>query len=439
MLRGLSYIVVYIAIIVTPLALVALLSPHSNHTSIYEIGKSFALIGFVMLTLQGILAGRLKWTERPFGFDIVIRYHKYMAIFATLLLFLHPLLLAIGGAGWQLLTATDVPLYIWAGKATLVIVFLNVFLSLFQIPLRLKFEWWRIIHDVLAPSILVMAFFHSFFVGSDIQIASVRLFWVSILGLTLIIFVYQRFLRPWRLKRHPYRVIDVGQETKNVWTVKLTPPEGEMRYAYLPGQFHFLTFCRGRNLPTEEHHWTISSSPTEKDYVSSTIKELGDFTSTIGQTKPGDIAAVDAPFGRFSYVLHPEERDLVFIVGGIGITPVMSMLRHMRDTRATLPVLLMYANGNENEIVFRKELSEIEAGEYPQLRVIHVLSKPGESWAGENGYINREKIERFCEGNVKDRAFYICGPPGLLEATIKNLRALGVADDRIHTEIFSFL
>jgi ferredoxin-NADP reductase len=137
--------------------------------------------------------------------------------------------------------------------------------------------------------------------------------------------------------------------------------------------------------------------------------------------------------------LHPDERDLVFIAGGIGITPLMGMLRHMRDTKAALPVLLLYANKDEKEIAFRKELAEIERGKYPRLKVVHCLSNPAKGWKGETGRLDQERIERWCGEGITEKAFYICGPPGLLEATIANLRALGVPDRRMHIEIFSFL
>jgi ferredoxin-NADP reductase len=137
--------------------------------------------------------------------------------------------------------------------------------------------------------------------------------------------------------------------------------------------------------------------------------------------------------------LHPDEKDLVFIAGGIGITPLMGMLRHMRDTKSTLPVLLFYANKDEEEITFHTELAEIERGTYPKLKVVHCLSSPAKGWKGETGRIDRERIERWCGKTIKEKAFYICGPPGLLESTIANLRALGVPDGRMHIEIFSFL
>lgn len=115
--------------------------------------------------------------------------------------------------------------------------------------------------------------------------------------------------------------------------------------------------------------------------------EVGDFTSTIKETRAGDRAAVHGAFGRFSYALHPEERDLVFIAGGIGITPLISMLRHMRDTRDDRSVLLFYANPAEDRIVLRRELEEIENGRHPMLKLVHALSHPDEGWSGERGQI----------------------------------------------------
>jgi predicted ferric reductase len=439
MWKGFIYIVIYIGLVLSPLLIVAGVNPPSGQKIAYEIGKGFALIGFMILGLQAVLASRFKVIERPFGFDIVIRFHKYMAVFAALLIVSHPLLLALGGAGLPLLTTLNVPWPLWAGKIALPLLLITVLISLPRVPLRLSFERWRILHDALFPAIIVFAFLHSWFIGMDFQAALLRWLWICMLVVALVVFIYHRFVRPLLLGLHRYRVVGVQQETENVWTVTLAPPEGGQRYDYLPGQFQFITFHRGKGLPEEEHHWTISSSPSERDFVSSTIKELGDFTATIGQTRPGDTATVHAPFGRFSYVLHPDEKDLVFIAGGIGITPLMGMLRHMRDTKTALPVLLLYANKNEKEIAFRKELAEMEQGNYPKLKVVHCLSSPAKGWKGETGRLDQERIERWCGKAIKEKAFYICGPPGLLESTIANLRVLGVPDGRMHIEIFSFL
>lgn len=438
MWSGLARIVLYILIVTLPVWLTTGLSEKSGGTAI-DMGRNLALIGFMILIMQFLLAARVKWIERAFGLDILIRFHKYMALCAAFFILLHPLLLALGGMGWKLLIGLNLPWYIWVGKAALILVLANVLVSKYQDRLGLPFERWRLGHDVLAPVILLGVFFHSWFAGDDLELFSMQVLWAGALVLAVSMFVYHRFLRPSSLRRHPYQVQELIQETEDVWTVNIIPPQGQSIPDYHPGQFHFLTFFRDPALPVEEHHWTISSSPSQKEYISSTIKAVGDFTSTIGRTKPGDTVAVHGPFGRFSYALHPQERDLVFLAGGIGITPLMAMLRHMRDNRDTRSVTLLYANRREDQIVFRQELEEIAAGQWPNLQLVHVLSRPEEHWSGESGHIDQDKIEKFCGHNLTEKVFYICGPLRLSKALISTLRNMGVPDKRIRHEIFSFL
>ena len=436
MKTGIVKVCLYVFVVILPLIL-ALIFAHPEGTFLRNLGMGFALMGITILALQTLLASRFKWINKAFGFDVVIRYHRNIAIFTVFLLLFHPLLLILGGAGWSLIYTGN--LFVWLGKAALVLVILNVLSSVYQNRLKLKFERWRNLHDILGPSLLVLAFVHSWYVGDDLQIVPLRILWVILLGTAVIVFVYHRLVRPWLLRRNPYDVTEVNQEADKVWTIKLSPPEGKHIFDYLPGQFQFIKFLRGRGLPEEEHHWTISSSPSQKKYLSSTIKELGDFTATIGKTESGDKAVVHAPFGRFSYLFHPEEKDLVFIAGGIGITPVMSMLRFMRNNKERIPVTLLYGNPDENSIVFKEELQSIEQGEYPSLKLIHILQDPEDDWTGERGFIDRDKIEKYCGENLSDKGFYIVGPAALIEKSIQNLHSLGIKDSKIHLEIFSFL
>jgi predicted ferric reductase len=432
-------VILYLLLIIFPVVTAVLWGSSLGHPFLWMLGKNFALMGFMLLALQSLLAARLQVLERPFGFDILIRFHKYMGLLAVALLIGHPLLLALGGGGVGLLINLDLPWYVMAAKLGLLLLIANVLLSIFSERMRMKFERWRLMHDLMAPAIIVLGFLHSRRVGSDLRIPAIRWYWTFIFVLVLVAFVYHRWIRSWRLSSRPWKVTEVKKEVDRVWTLRLEPPEGQRIFDYLPGQFQFITFRRSKGLPIEEHHWTISSSPAQRDYVTSTIKELGDYTATIGQTKPGDTATVHAPFGRFSYLLRPEEKDLVFVAGGIGITPLMSMLRHMRDTTGDRSVLLIYANRQEKEIAFRQELDQMVSGDRPRLKIIHILSHADEEWKGEKGRLDREKLERYCRGRFKERTFYVCGPPPMITAVVNDLKTLGVADDRIETEVFSFL
>ena len=406
---------------------------------IYQVGRCCALAAFMILCLQVVLTGRFRVVERPFGLDVLVRFHRRMAVAGGVLLLCHPILLVLGGLGPELLYSLDLPWYIWAAKATLTLLAINLLISLFQKRLSLGFERWRLLHDLLGPSILTLAFTHSWFVKSGFPGTGLAFAWPFCVSASLALIIGHRIVRPFLAAKRPYTVSAVRQEAPGVWTLELTAPAGEKLYEYLPGQFQFLTLLRGRELPVEEHHFTISSSPTQNGFVSSTIKESGDFTATIGRTSPGDKAVIQAPFGRFSYLLHPEDTDLVFLAGGIGVTPLMSMLRHMRDTGSDIPVTFIYANRGQADIVFREELANIEAGGHPRLRMAHVLSRPEPGWQGEQGHLDEDLIRRLCGEELSGKSFYLCGPPGLVAASLQALKRLRIPSSRIRREIFSFL
>jgi predicted ferric reductase len=430
-------IILYLMVLAAPLVLTAVFNPKNDDNLMSNLGQALGLLAFAILIMQVGLAARLKWVEKPFGLNLMFPFHRSMGVFVAGILIAHPLLLAAGGGGWDLLIGLDLPWYLWLGKATLLLLLINVALSIFRGSLGLKYEKWRLLHDVLGPAILVMAFVHSWYAGGDLTVRLMQALWVVLLTGAVLLFGYHRFIRPWQLGRHPYRITEVRQETPQVWTLKFAPPPGEPRFDFLPGQFQFVTLRRGRGLAVEEHHFTISSSPSEPAFHTSTIKASGDFTATIGQTSPGDLAIIHAPFGRFSYVLKPQALDLVFIAAGIGITPLMSNLRHMRDTQADRRVLLLYSNKTENDIVFREELAQIETGTKPRLQVIHLLTQPDAGWKGEAGRLDRAKIQRLCGDRLTTGTFFLCCPPPLTMALVQILAELGVPDSRISFEYFS--
>jgi predicted ferric reductase len=147
----------------------------------------------------------------------------------------------------------------------------------------------------------------------------------------------------------------------------------------------------GSSVSAEEHPFSIASSPSPDGRISLTIKEIGDFTSTVGSIKPGDEAVVHGPFGRISHVFHSIDDDLVFVAAGIGITPLMSMLRYMRDRRDSRRVMLFYANRGTVDIAFRSELESIESGGFPALNTTHILSRPPDDWVGPTSLTKEQK------------------------------------------------
>lgn len=408
-----------------------------GHTVAQQIANSLALVGFSIVALQFVVSARWKWVEWPFGLDMIFLFHRAMAVWAGALLLAHPLLMAWGSGDWFLWTRPLIPWPIQLGRIALLTAVVLILISIFRASIGLSFERWRRIHNVLALGLLGLGFAHSTAIGTDFASWPLRIIWSTFAGVALVSYGYHRFVWPRWHRRRPYEVAEVRQESHNVWTLKLRPPEAEPCCDYLPGQFHFLTLYRRQDLPAEEHPFTISSSPTQEGYRTSTIKESGDFTRLMRETRAGDRAAVRGPYGRFSYLLHPDETDLVFIAGGIGVTPLMSMLRHMRDTRSSKTVLLVFASRTRADIVFSAELDEILAGGHPRLRVVNVLSEPEANWTGERGHIDRELILRHVKEPPAGKGFYLCGPAGMNDAVTRVLRGLGVPGHRIHGEKFA--
>jgi len=400
-----------------------------------SLGRCAGLLAFGTLAAQFILSARFLWIEGPFGLDRIYGFHRTMGLVAGALLLSHPLLLAVGGYGSRLFTDLGAPWEIWVGKATLALLLLLAGAALGCQALRLNFETWRLAHGAVATVVLLAAIAHGFRAGGDLQGFVPRGVFAGYAAAALVCVAYAKAAM--RLDRgRTYTVGGVKQETHNTWTVTLRRPEGRPRRDYLPGQFHFLVFRTDGRLPTEEHPFTISSDPLGGETLASTIKASGDFTRRIGELRPGDRASVSPPYGRFSYVLHPDETDLVFVAGGIGITPFISMIRHLRSASADRTVLLLYGNRTEADVVFREELAAGEAAERPRLRVVHVLSQPSASWDGETGFIDGEKLERLC-GELRGKGFYVCGPPPMMRQVTRALRRLGVPSARVHYERFA--
>lgn len=430
-------IALYAFLATAPLLTAAWIGAPGGHTRTQQIANNLGLLGFTVVALQFVVAARWKWVEWPFGLDIMFRFHRAMALWATTLLLAHPVLMAWGGGDWFLLTRLRIDWPIQLGRLTLIMLVVLVLISIFRATIHLDFERWRAIHNALALGVLIFGFAHSTAIGTDFGSWPMRIVWSTVVGVALLSYVYHRFVWPRWHRRRPYEVVELRQESHNVWTLVLRPPEAELCSDYLPGQFHFLTLFRRQDLPVEEHPFTISSSPTQAGQRTSTIKASGDFTRLMGETRAGDRVAVRGPFGRFSYLLHPDETDLIFIAGGIGVTPLMSMLRHMRDTRSTKSVLLLFANRTRDDIVFSEELDEIVAGGHPRLRVVHVLSQPQANWSGECGRVDRELIVRHVPEPLGGKGFYVCGPAAMNDAVTRILRELGVPARRIHTEQFA--
>jgi len=174
----------------------------------------------------------------------------------------------------------------------------------------------------------------------------------------------------------------------------------------------------------------------ERDSIRMTIKELGDFTARIGETVPGTRAYLDGPYGSFTIDRHAAV-GYVFIAGGVGVTPVMSILRTMADRHDARPVLLIFGSKTWEDVTFREELEEIKAR--LNLRVVHVLEQPPAGWRGEQGWVTAELLARHLPENRMEQDYFICGPEPMQKAVRGALDRLGLPMDHVQSESFNFV
>lgn len=222
---------------------------------------------------------------------------------------------------------------------------------------------------------------------------------------------------------------DIIPRTHNVKSFRFPSPKDPK---YKAGQFMFVTIKSGDE--EMRKHFTISSSPTEKDHIEFTKKLTGsEFSNALETMQVGDWAMIDAPYGRFTF--EGEYEKIGMLSGGIGITPLRSICRYCTDMQLDAKITLLYGNLTENDIVFHKELTEMQKRN-KNLKVVFTLDQPSEDWTGYTGYINVPMIRKEVP-DYMERVFYICGPPGMIRAMENLLRDLGLPKDQAKREIFA--
>jgi predicted ferric reductase len=390
---------------------------------LHEMGKLFGLVGFVLILLQYVLSSKVKWIERDIGLDRLFGVHKKTGLFALPVIVLHPILFFVSERvqGYETPMGTLKVL----GVITLLLLLAAAGAAMLYGTLPLRYETWKDIHKI-GYGVFVLGFIHSFFIGSDLQRWPMRVLWLILAIIFISILAYKLQQRSYT-RRNPFKVAGVSKETHDTWTLQFEGAHPN----YKPGQFMIIQVVRNGNT-SEPHPFTISSSPTG-EWLSISVKSVGDFTSTIGETKTSDLTYIDMPYGVFSF-LNYDAKNLVFIAGGIGITPFMSMLRYIYDKRLDKGVTLLWGNKTKEDIAFREELEKMES-QMPSLKVVHVLSRQ-DDWPGERGNIDAEKLKRYIN-NFHRSQFFICGPPPMMTAVERTLRELGTPKNRIHYERFA--
>ncbi len=306
--------------------------------------------------------------------------------------------------------------------------------SLYRLKFGLIYEHWRIIHGYISVIAVALSMVHIVGVSYYVQAPLKRWLWISMVIAWILALAYIRILKPLLMLRRPYTVERVIKERGNSWTLALKP-EGHKGMNFRPGQFAWLTIGKSP-FAIREHPFSFSSSAMNPGRLEMTIKELGDFTSRIGEIEPGIRAYIDGPYGTFTIDRH-RYIGYVFIAGGVGITPIMSILRTKRDRVDMRPIILFYGSKTWEDATFRKEIEDMEKG--LNLKVVYILEEAPDGWDGEKGFITAEVMARHLPERRLDYEYFVCGPQPMQIAVKRALDKLGIPLERVQSESFNFV
>jgi predicted ferric reductase len=426
----------YLAVVTAPLFLLLFGRAPSGGGFWWDFAMALGFAALAMMGAQFLLTARFKRATAPFGIDLIYYFHRYLAVLALSLLAAHWLIArldnpaALGSADPRQATA-----HMSAARAALALLALMVAISLARRRLRLNYELWRSTHALLAIAAVALALWHVLGTGRFLGEAWKQVLWLCYGATWIAVIAYVRLWRPWRIARMPWRVAEVRPERGGVWTVALEPL-GHPGIRFQPGQFAWLTL-RASPFAMREHPFSIASAAGEGHRLEFAIKAVGDFTGALAQLRPGEAAYVDAPYGAFSTDRHAGAPGYVFVAGGVGAAPILSMLRTLAQRGDRRPLVLFYGNRTWERVAFREALEDL-AGRLP-LKVVHVVGEPPYPASCESGFITREVLERHLPASCRAFEYFLCGPAPMTRSVERSLAALGVPAARVHSELFDWV
>lgn len=433
--HAIKWMTLYVATVAAPVVLTLAGGLPVRRPWLVEVGVGAGFVALAMMCVQFLLTGRFYQLGRPFGLDRILHFHRVFGIISVglvvahvgVLLWARPAYVAFFDPRVNAPRAVALVLVLLAMGALLV-------LSLQRRRLGLSYEWWRLTHGALAALVVVIGLGHVMMVGRYVSTPLRQGVWIAGVGTALGLLGYIRVVKPWLMRRRPWRVVEVTPDCNESWSLTFEA-EGHEGMLFEAGEYAWLTLGE-TPFSLQQHPFSFSSSAAETKRVRFTIRELGDFTGRIGETPIGQRAYLEGPYGQFH---APAEGPTVMIAGGIGITPFVSMLHTAADAGSSQRFYLFYGVPTLDRAILGGELDELQE-RLPGLKVVYVVDRPPADWEGERGYVTEHVLERHLPGEqLRQMTYMVCGPDAMIDAVHTALRNLGVPPHRQHSERFNIV
>lgn len=429
--RGSLWLILYFVIAIFPIAIGYWGRLPDYRGFLLETGVVLGFLGLSISGLQFLFSGRFIKIAPAIGVDNIIQFHKELGIIGVLFCLSHPVILIIADPTYISYFDPSVNLpRALALSAVSIGMLLLIATSLWRLSFGMSYEFWRLGHGILGFLLIFVGITHSFQVSHYMEPLWKKILFAVFFGSLAYLLALTRLIRPYKNKKKPYIITGVEEERDDCYVLSLSPQNHE-RLSFYPGQFVWITI---RNSPfsLQQHPFSISSS-ADSPTIKLTAKALGDFTSSWKKLKTGNKAFLEGPFGSFTL----KEKPCCFIMGGIGITPGISILETLNDRNDKRQCILIYGNMEWEKIPFREKLESLEAN--MNLKVVHVLEEPDEDWKGEKGLISPEILEKHLPENPDAFDYYICGPAPMMDIAEMTLRNKGIDWRNIYAERFEMV
>ena len=390
-----------------------------------SLGDIAGLCGMAMFSLVMILSARLKVFEKFFhGInESYMAHHVFGGLTLCLLLF-HPLLLAynylsvsVNAAALFLLPSADN----WAQNFGIAGLFIMIVTLVITFYTKLKYQIWKFTHQFLGLA-FIFAFLHTFFIGGDIAGNQPLKIYLFVLGiLAIVTYFYRTLFAYYFVKVFDYTIKSIKSLPDKIWEIEFQPKGRKLNFK--AGQFAFIKIS-GEGLTKEIHPFSFSSAPGQTLKIA--VKELGDYTNKIGNLKMGDLASIEGPFGSFNF-RNFDNKKQIWIAGGIGITPFLSMARSLTPNDYNYKINLYYSVNNKDSMAFKEDLEEI-AKINLNIDIIFWFSN-------EKGFLTGEAVKTEIK-DIEKCDILICGPDAMMQALKNQLLKQGIDKNKIHVEDF---
>jgi predicted ferric reductase len=401
------------------------------------VSQILSLLVLTTFALVLLIAARNRTIERIYGgLDKSYLLHGKLARIAWFGMILHPFLLipslvSKGYPFWSVL----VPVGPWpagfeAARAFGVAAYYGfIILVLLTLSRRVDYQIWLSGHRLMGLCFL-FGFVHTLMANSDVRNYEPLRDWTVFVGLVGILSWLYKLLGYGSLaQRYRYEVESVREMGSEILELNLLPLGARMNYE--PGEFAFISIQGSKEVPSEPHPFSISSTPTWYRLRFS-IRQAGNYTKKLSALKPKDKVMVYGPYGEFTSYQLDEFKKQVWVGGGIGITPFLSMAHHESTYEDRKEVHLIYGVKAREQAVYDAEIAA----------AVSAAKQPIDYWlsvSDDEGFLTAEKIAARLSSPLTDYAFLFCGPPIMMRTLKKQLMEKGVSADQIFFEEFDFV